>query len=142
MVFLWTGAWFSHGSGRGFPIVVAWFSHGPVHGFPMDQSTVFPLTNGGFKLRTLATTNRQHNRQETHAAVQEPTRTRRGSAWRSCQIPRERYSLAMPCPIKLTAEAPLYISNSGRLAHKISRRGALKSPTQAAWPIRFPAAAS
>ena len=38
--------------------------------------------------------NRQHDRQAASAAVQEPTRTRRGSAWRSCQIPRERYPLA------------------------------------------------
>ena len=68
-------------------------SHSPNHLF----SNYFIIVN--MSLHSICT-NRQHDRQAASAAVQEPTRTRRGSAWRSCQIPRERYSLAMPCPIK------------------------------------------
>ena len=64
---------------------------------------------------------RQHDRQATHAAVN-PRERGAGEAWRSCEIPRERYALAAA-------------------AHKISRRGALKYTSQAALPIKFPAEA-
>ena len=69
-------------------------------------------------------TNRQHDRQAASAAVQEPTRTRRGSAWRSCQIPRERYSLAAT-PTRIGGLAHTFPEIG--LAHKYSAEAPLNS---------------
>ena len=83
---------------------------------------------------------RQHDRQATHAAVQEPTRTRRGSAWRSCQIPRERYPLAATLPIKFPAAELLNMRLSPPLPIKCPA-APLNMRLRPPLPIKFPAAA-